>query len=83
MFSREDDVTNMTRVNKNRFAKYCFQNTRDMFMMGKFVKGSDFLDVGVEASVGLRSILFTDENTFSAYAGVGISTRLKEIVLIS
>jgi hypothetical protein len=54
-----------------------------MFMMGKFVKGSDFLDVGVEASVGLRSILFTDENTFSAYAGVGISTWFKEIVLIS
>ena len=50
-------------------------------MMGKFVKGSDLLDVGVEASVGFRSILFTDENTFSAYAGVGISTWFKEIVL--
>ena len=51
--------------------------------MGKFVKGSELLDIGVETSVGLGSILFTDENTFSVDASIGINAWFEKMVLIS
>jgi hypothetical protein len=56
---------------------------RDTFIMGKFVKGAELLNIGVETSVGLGSILFTGENTFSVDASIGINAWFEKMVLIS
>ena len=49
--------------------------------MRKRVEKSELLDVNVETSEGFGSILFADEDPFSANGGIGIGVRFKECVL--
>ena len=51
-------------------------------MMRQRVEKSEFLDINVEPSEGLGSVLFTDENAFSANSGIEMGAGFKELMLI-
>jgi hypothetical protein len=50
--------------------------------MGKSVEGAELLDVRIETSVGLRPILFADEDPSSADTGIGLGVRFEELMPI-
>jgi hypothetical protein len=49
--------------------------------MRQGVEKPEFLDINVEPSEGLGSVLFADENAFSANASIGIGAGCQEFVL--
>jgi hypothetical protein len=82
MFSWEDDVTDVTGMDKNRIAEQDFQNTHDTLVMRKGVEKPKFLNINVETSESFGSVLFADEDTFSTDTGIGMGVWFKKLVLM-
>ena len=81
MFSWEDGMTYMTGMDENGIAEQGLQNTDDTLVMGQGVEKPEFLDINVETSEGLGSVLFADENAFSTDTRIEVGAGFKEFML--